>query len=305
MFQKNFGSDFGSRFVLFAQHGWADSDRDISNLARSLIDRDGDIAIYAPNLGWINTWLKIAPLVDHVEQLAQTAIAKHPDLHWRIVAHSMGGLLWLEVLTRNPQWWSQVHSLVLIGSPVGGSDLGRLFDPLRLFPLIARDLGKNRRPLAEAIAAKIPTLSIISDIGQHTDGIVPIGASQFAHAQIVHLQGLHHANLKNHPQVAAAIQNFWQNPVITPPVMNIASQLIAELRSRDLTETDSRNFGKARAINIYDDGTKLWEWENLLRIKHFYVSVPTSNGGDRCVYSGYAGLITYSALHSNPNQERF
>lgn len=290
MSQENFRAGLGSGFVLFAQHGWADSDRDIRNLARSLVDQDGDMAIYAPNMGWINTWLQIAPLVDHVEQVAHTAIAAYPDLPWRIVAHSMGGLLWLEVLTRNPQWWSRVHSLVLIGSPIGGSDLGRLFDPFRLFPLIARDLGKNRRPLAEAIAAKIPTLSIISDIGHLTDGIVPIGASQFAYAQVVHLQGLRHATLKNHPQVAAAIQKFWQDPVITAPVVNTASQLIAELRSQDLTETDSRNFVKAKAINIYGDGTKLWEWENLLRIKHFYVSVLNPKGGDRCIYSAYAGF---------------
>jgi len=285
---------FGSRFVLFGQHGWADRDRDINNLARSLANRYGDIPIYTPNLGWINTWLKIAPLINSVEQTAQTAIAAYPDLPWRIVAHSMGGLIWLEILSRNPQWWSRVHSLVLIGSPVGGSDLGRLFDPLRIFPLIARDLGRNRRPIAEAIAAKIPTLSIISDIGHHTDGIVPLGASQFAHAQVVQLQGLRHATLKNHPQVAAAIQQFWQSPIITPLSIDTSAQLIAELRARDLTETDSRNFGKAKAINSYDDGTKLWEWENLLRIKHFYVSVPNAKpneqAGDRCIYSAYVGI---------------
>jgi pimeloyl-ACP methyl ester carboxylesterase len=290
IFGSELGSEFGSMFILFAQHGWADSDRDIRNLARSLVSQDGDIAIYAPNLGLINTWLQIDPLIDRVEQVAQMAIAKYPDLPWRIVAHSMGGLIWLEVLTRNPQWWSRVHSLVLIGSPVGGSDLGRLFDPFRLFPLIARDLGRNRRPLAEAIAAKISTLSIISDIGHYTDGIVPLSASQFAYAQILQLQGLRHATLKNHPQVAAAIQQFWQDPVITAPVVNTASQLIAELRSRDLTETDSRNFVRAKAIDIYDDGTKLWQWENLLKIKHFYVSVPTAKGGDRCIYSAYAGF---------------
>jgi pimeloyl-ACP methyl ester carboxylesterase len=290
MLEEIFQEISGARFVLFGQHGWADSDRDIGNLARSLVGQYGDVPVYTPNLGWINTWLKIAPLVNYVEQVAQTAIATYPDLPWRIVAHSMGGLIWLEVLSRNPQWWSRVHSIVLIGSPVGGSDLGRLFDPLRLFPLIAQDLGKNRRSLAEAIAVKIPTLSIISDIGNHTDGIVPLGASQFAYAQIVQLQGLRHATLKNHPQVTAAVQQFWQNSVITAPVVNIASQLIAELRSRNLTEIDSRNFVNAKVTNIYEDGTKLWEWQNLLKIKHFYVSMPTSKGGDRCIYSAYAGF---------------
>lgn len=154
-------------FILFAQHGWADIYHDINYLAQALVDQSSksNIPVYTPDLGWINTWLTITPLIDKVERVAVEAIAQYPDLPLRIVGHSMGGLIWLEVLNRHREWWSKVHSLVLVGSPIGGSDLGRLFDPLCLFPLIARDLGKNRRRIAEVIAAKVPTLSIIGDIG--------------------------------------------------------------------------------------------------------------------------------------------
>jgi len=273
-------------FILFAQHGWADTAQDINYLARSLASSDNisGAIIYAPNLGWINTWLTIASLIDRVEKIAVEAIAKYPDLPWRIVGHSMGGLIWLEVLHRHPEWWHRVHSLALIGSPVGGSDLGRLFDPFGWFPLIARDLGTNRRPIAEAIAAQIPTISIMSDIGNYTDGTVPVGCSQFAYATIVHLERLHHATLKNHPQVLSSLRQFWANPTIAPIATDTVSQLIAKLRSLDLTETHNQNFEKARLIQTSPDDTKLWIWKNSLQITHVFVSI-----GDRCVYSAYTG----------------
>ena len=268
-------------FILFAQHGWADTCYDIAQLARSLAS--ANTPIYTPDLGWINTWLTIAPLINKVEKIATEAIATYPDLQLRIVAHSMGGLIWLEILDRHPEWFVKVHSLALVGSPIGGSDLGRLFDPLQWFPLMARDLGKNRRPIAEAIASQIPTLCVVSDIGNNTDGIVPIGCSQFSQSTFVRLEGIRHNSLKNHPLVADTVRQFWQNPIISPLQTDTASHLIAKLRSLDLTEIDNQNFKYAKPIKVYADGTKLWTWTNPLQVTHVFVSV-----GDRCIYSAYA-----------------
>ncbi|MFM7887224.1 MAG: alpha/beta hydrolase [Pseudanabaena sp.] len=281
-------------FILFAQHGWADIYHDINYLAQALVDQSSksNIPVYTPDLGWINTWLTITPLIDKVERVAVEAIAQYPDLPLRIVGHSMGGLIWLEVLNRHREWWSKVHSLVLVGSPIGGSDLGRLFDPLCLFPLIARDLGKNRRRIAEVIAAKVPTLSIIGDIGNHTDGTVPIGCSQFNYATHVYLDGLRHPTLKNHPRVATAISQFWCQPVIAPLPTDTASQLIAKLRAIDLTETNNQNFQYAQVIKSYPDGIKLWTWKNILQVVHVFISedIPVSQGyRDQCIYSAYTG----------------
>lgn len=276
-------------FILFAQHGWADTDRDISHLARLLIasqSAEANIPSYTPDLGWIDTWLTIAPLVTKVENIAAEAIAKYPDLPLRIIGHSMGGLIWLEILDRHREWWGKVHSLVLIGSPIGGSDLGRLFDPFRLFPLMARDLGTNRRPIAEAIAAQVPTLSIVGDIGNHTDGTVPIGCSQFAYANFVSLDGLRHPTLKNHPRVAEAIHRFWKNPAIGNISPDTASQLIARFRAIDLTETSNQNFQYAKLIKTYPDGTKLWLWRNPLQVIHVFVS-----RDNLCLYSAYTGWL--------------
>ena len=209
-----------------------------------------------------------------------------------IIGHSMGGLIWLEILDRHREWWGKVHSLVLVGSPVGGSDLGRLFDPLRLFPLIARDLGTNRRPIAEAIAAQIPTLSIVGDLGNHSDGTVPIGSSQFDHASFVWLDNINHPTLKNHPRVAYAVRHFWQQPKIAPIHNDTASQLIAQLRAIDLTETNNQNFSYAKVIRTYPDGTKLWIWKNSLQVDHLFVSknVTSAQGSvNQCIYSAYMG----------------
>lgn len=274
-------NDLSTAFILFLQHGWADTSQDISYLARSLAS--SNTIIYAPDLGWIDTWLTIASLIDKVEKVAAEAIAKYPDLPWRIIGHSMGGLIWLEVLSRHPEWLHQVHSLVLVGSPVGGSDLGRLFDPWGWFPLIARDLGTNRRSMAEAIAAQVPTLSIVGDIGNNTDGTVPVGCSQFAYANFVKLNNLRHATLKNHPQVATTIQSFWQNPQIALLQTDTASQLIAKLRSLDLTEIDNQNFKYAQVCKDYPDSVKLWTWKNPLQVTHVFVSL-----GQKCIYSAYA-----------------
>jgi|GEM_PF-211097 len=293
-YQNSYQED--QEFILFAQHGWADTDHDIGQLARSLAKLNSITPVYVPNLGLIDTWLKIGPLIDKVDKIAVEAIATSPDLPLRIIGHSMGGLIWLEVLARHPEWLPKVHSLVLIASPIGGSDLGRLFDPFGWFPLIARDLGTNRRTIAEAIASKIPTMSIVGDIGNNTDGTVPMGCSQFAQATFVRIDGLRHATLKNHPKVVTAVHEFWKKPIIAPSLTDTASLLIAKLRSLDLTETNNQNFRYAKVVQTYPDGSKLWTWINSWQITHVFVSdrVTTSQSsgqtsGDRCVYSAYAG----------------
>ncbi|MFN9860574.1 MAG: lysophospholipase, partial [Pseudanabaena sp.] len=64
--------DFSKKqnFILFAQHGWADTYHDIYYLAQALVNEvsSTNIPIYTPDLGWINTWLTIAPLIDKVER---------------------------------------------------------------------------------------------------------------------------------------------------------------------------------------------------------------------------------------------
>ncbi len=216
-------------FILFAQHGWADNNYGImklaeavacpqnltqnltenltENLAQTLNQTLNQTLIVAPNLGWLKTWLKMAPLIKKVETIAISILTKYPHSPIKIIGHSMGGLIWLEILHRHPEWWQKVHSLVLIGSPVAGSELGKMLDPLRI--AVGADLGINRLKIATLIAQKIPTLSIAGDINGKSDGTVTIASTQISYSKSKILLGISHPRLKNHGRVATVIREFW------------------------------------------------------------------------------------------------
>ncbi|NEO86004.1 MAG: alpha/beta hydrolase [Spirulina sp. SIO3F2] len=191
--------------MLFAQHGWADTHRPIQSLAAQLAPH---APIIAPNLGWLRTWWRIAPLIDHVEAIAQATREQYPQMPWRLVGHSMGGLIWLEVLHRHPDWWPMVHSLVLVASPVGGAIWGQRLDPYGWGIGIARDLAMDRREIAMRIARKIPVLSVAGDLGDGSDGTVRVTTTQFPGATLLNLPYSHPA-LKKHPALIPVIQEFW------------------------------------------------------------------------------------------------
>jgi pimeloyl-ACP methyl ester carboxylesterase len=122
--------DITTSRLVFVQHGWADTNRVMLRLAEILKnDLPPDVKVSAPNLGWWRTWREFAPLKQKVEEDAQALIAQYPLASVDIIGHSMGGLIWLEILADHPEWWSKVRSLVLLAVPVGGSDLARIFDP--------------------------------------------------------------------------------------------------------------------------------------------------------------------------------
>jgi pimeloyl-ACP methyl ester carboxylesterase len=271
-------------FFLFVQHGWADDQRTMVALARQLVSDPN--AIIAPNLGYIQTWIRIAPLIQQVETIAAAYLHDYPDVPLRIIGHSMGGLIWLEVLHRHPDWWSRVHSLVLIASPVGGADLGRIVDPLNLGIGIAADLGTDRKPIAEQIAAVIPTLSIAGDIDSGSDGTVSIFCTRFAHAHFVCLPDLSHAALRKHPSVAALIRDFWDDFTIGETIT--VDQIIQQLRAvPGITDGHLRDFDQAKiAIHLKMGGT-IRVWSNPLGVDHVFVASPEG----QCLYAGFVGWL--------------
>ncbi|CAN1210905.1 Lysophospholipase [Tumidithrix helvetica PCC 7403] len=270
-------------FLLFTQHGWADDCKAISFLSKTLATPQ--TLVTNPDLGWVQTWLSIDPLIAKLDRMASQVISSHPNTPIRIVGHSLGGLLWLELLNRHPEWRSKVHSLVMVGSPVGGSDLGRMFDPLSTFPLMARGLGANRRSIAEAIASEIPTLIIASDIGDGSDGTVPLECTKFERATLVCLTGISHAKLKNHSQVAETIRPFWLNPQVLPPSPDLAAQIIRFLHALPITDGRPRDFLKAQTIIPLREGLTLRLWKIFLGVDCVYVA----DAQAKCLYSGYFG----------------
>ena len=274
-------------FLLFAQHGWSDNGNDMNRLAHAV---GGDKSlIVAPSLGLLKTFWRIEPLIKAVEQLVRQNIQQYPEIPWRIIGHSMGGLIWLEVLQRNPQWWEKIDSLVVIGSPIGGSDIARMIDPLGIGIGMARDLGKNRRSIAETIARNIPTLSIAGNINGRSDGMVNLTTTQFNYCQFVCLSGIPHATLKRHPRLIPIIQEFWANPQINPPQgENLLTKVIQRLQSvPGMTDGNIKDFPKAQAKIKFPNGIALHTWQNSLRVDHIFVTNEQGN----CVYGGYVGWL--------------
>ncbi|MGB3494581.1 MAG: alpha/beta fold hydrolase [Elainellaceae cyanobacterium] len=269
-------------FHLFTQHGWADGNRDMALLAHQLVG-DG-YSFSSPDLGYFLTWLRIEPLIRQVEAIARQTAEAHPQMPWKIVGHSMGGLIWLEVLHRHPDWWSRVHSLVLVASPVGGADLGRIFDPLKLGIGIATDLGTDRRAIAESVAAKIPTLVIAGDIDGGSDGTIPVMSTPIAQAQFICLPNISHAKLKTHPDVVTLIHEFWQNQTVG--VVTAADPLIQTLRAiPGMTDAHQRHFSQAKVWHTFADGRTLRTWSNAFGVSHVYVASRQA----ACVYAGFVG----------------
>ncbi len=272
--------------LLFVQHGWADTNRVMLRLAELLKnDLPPDVKVSAPNLGWWRTWGEFAPLKQQVEEDAQALLAQNPSASMNIIGHSMGGLIWLEILTDHPEWWSRVHSLVLLASPVGGSDLARIFDPLGWFPLIARHLGKDRRKIASEIARHIPTLAIAGDWDGGSDGTVVLGCTRFLHAHWQVVKGAYHAQMRLHPEVIASIRSFWQNPQVATLADNIANQILQYLYSLSLTDAHPRDLKFATAIANLREGFSLWQWYSPLQIRHIFV---TDQAGE-VIYAGFTG----------------
>lgn len=271
-------------YILFAQHGWADTNQSMMALAGQLVGDQGQIV--APCLNYAMTWLRMTPLIDEVDALATATLARQPGLPIRIVGHSMGGLIWLEVLDRHPDWWPKVEFLVLVGSPVGGADLGRILDPLQVGVGIAADLGRDRRPLAARIAAAINTLSIAGDVDGGSDGTIPVESTRVPNGQFVCLGGISHAALRCHPRVVEQIQQFWGGSSLSSPLRPHA--LVEQLRQiPGMTDAHRRDFGRATPWHTFADGTSIRLWRSPLGIHHVYLA----SAADDCLYAGYVGWL--------------
>ncbi|MEL6455162.1 MAG: alpha/beta hydrolase [Cyanobacteria bacterium J06623_5] len=282
-------------YILYAQHGWADINQGIGTLAQKIASPRAKVIV--PNLGFVNTWIRIAPLIDRVEAIALQTQSEHPETPLRIVGHSMGGLIWLEVLSRHPEWWPQVESLVLVASPVGGADISRMIDPFEWGIGIARDLGTNRRALAEKIAANVPTLIIAGDYDGGSDGVVPVECTKIQQASYVTVLNINHDRMKKHPAVAEIIQQFWQNTdhlCVPQPVETYCDRVIRQLQAiPGITDAHYRGFKASVQWSPLPEGLTLRTWQNRLGIHHVFLA---NRAGD-CLFAGFVGWPHTEALY--------
>jgi len=276
------------QLILFSQHGMTDNNTTMAALARRVAPPHTHIV--APDLGFIQTHFAITPLIRKVEQAAHQALTAYPNTPARIVATSLGGVLWVEVLSRHPQWWPRFESLILLGSPLGGADMARIVDPLGLGIGIAKPLGQSRRSLAQAITAQIPTLVVAGNTTGGGDGLVPIEATKLHHAHFVCLEGVSHPALKSHPAVVQTILEFWSQPrqPLPPPERNLVFRLIEHFRSvPGITDASERHFPNAKIAHQFPDGTTLRTWTNPVGVPHVFIANPQGT----CEYSGFVGWM--------------
>jgi hypothetical protein len=251
--------------------------------------------IVAPNLGFFKTHFEIEPLIKKVEQSAIKAFDHYPSTPVRIIATSLGGVLWVEVLSRHPEWWSKIESLVLLGSPIGGAALARIIDPFDWGIGMAKHLGENRRPLAEKITAVVPTLVVAGNLDY--DGPVTTESIKLKHAHFVCVNGVLHQFLGSNPDVAKAIQEFWSKPrqPLPAPKVTLASELIEHFRAvNGITDANTRDFRYAKVVFTFADGTDLRAWRNPLGVKHLFIA----NAYGKCEYGGFVGWVHTDGLNS-------
>lgn len=265
--------------ILFVQHGWADRAASLRPLARALTTPT--TRVVNPNLGYLRTWLRMDTLVDRVEAEATEAIAAAPSARIRVVGHSMGGLIWLEVLERHPEWWTRVDGVVLLGSPIGGVRLAHLADPFNL--AIGRDLKVNRRPVASRLAQRMRLLSIAGKSDAAGDGVVRVADAQAPGVPTMVLPGVDHRGLRSHRLVLRLAREFFRNgPAAGPP----PEALVARLRAiPGMTDSRARSVFRPPLAILFRDGTTLLAGRTLLGVDEVALLTPDAT-------PRYAGFVT-------------
>lgn len=276
------------KLILFSQHGMTDNSRAMGTLAHKVAPPQSHVV--APSLGFIQTHFEIEPLICKLEQIADQVLRQYPAPPARIIATSLGGIIWVELLSRHPEWWKRFESLALLGSPIGGADLARIVDPFGWGIGMAKYLGQNRRALAEQITNKIPTLVVAGNTTGGGDGTVPIESTKLKHAHSICLDGVRHSELKTHPAVVRVIQEFWSQPREPLPVSedNLISKLIDHFRSvPGITDASERDFSSAKTIFSFANGTSIRTWTNLVGVNHIFIA----DKQGKCEYAAFVGWI--------------
>lgn len=210
--------------------------------------------VVAPHLGFVRTWLRFDPLVDLVEAEAAPFFERLPDLSASVVGHSMGGLIWLTILDRRPEWRRRVTSLVLLGCPVRGAELATILD--RQGWTIGRDLAVDRSDLGARVAASVPTLSVAGDLLLASDGTITYRSAEVEGARFVCLPRESHAGLVKSERVQRLVRAFVAGP--HPPETDLPA-VIRRLEAIPGLSPGApvAGFGGARVAILFRDGANV------------------------------------------------
>jgi pimeloyl-ACP methyl ester carboxylesterase len=105
--------------LLFCQYGWSDTHHAMERLGHAVAPPSYQVVV--PELGYVATWLGMNKLSDAVDREAAEWLQRCPDAKVRVIGHSMGALIWLQVLERHADWWPRFDRLVFLGAPIAGA----------------------------------------------------------------------------------------------------------------------------------------------------------------------------------------
>ncbi|MEB3225463.1 MAG: alpha/beta hydrolase [Synechococcus sp.] len=249
--------------------------------------------IVVPNLNFLTTFLSLDPLLEKVEISAAETLEKFPDFPFRVIGFSLGGVLWVEVLSRNPAWLDRLEALVLLGSPIRGASLARTVDPFGWGMGIAQELGRNRQYLAEKITQKIPTLVIAGSLNNGGDGVIPVESTKLNYTHFYRRDNVRHQDLGIDLIVSEKIKDFFQNPRVTLAENSRLTRLIEHFQNVEgMTPADERDFPKSTIQYTFTDGITLREWVNPVGVRHIFIA----DAEGHCQFSGFTGWVHDKAL---------
>jgi pimeloyl-ACP methyl ester carboxylesterase len=272
--------------LLFAQHGWADDNRAMQRLGSALAQPGG--RVIATKLGYVRTWLRIEPLIEIAERAAQEALSEHPEARIRVIGHSMGGLIWIELLTRHPEWLTRLDRLALIGCPVGGAELAGILDPFGL--TIGRDLRVDRRARAEAVAEVVPTITIVGGLLGSHDGTVSHQSARLPNARFVQAPSASHATSRHSPWVTRLVRAFFEQPA--PPAVDLEALIDQVSTIPGLHPTEPRLMHLAQVDLMLADGTTIRTLNGIPGLRIVFVA----DSAGHCVFAGSVPSSARDAL---------
>jgi hypothetical protein len=277
--------------ILFFQHGMGESNQNMQILAGRVAPENAYVVV--PNLNLLTTFLNLDPLIEVVERSASETLNDFPQSTFSVVGFSMGGILWVEVLSRNPSWLERLDALVLIGSPIKGASLARTVDPFGWGIGIAQELGRNRQYLAEKITQKIPTLVIAGSVNGGGDGVIPIESTRLNGTHFFTRNNVKHQDLPIDLIIGEKVKSFLLHPYLIPSENSRITRLIDHFEHVEgMTPADERDFPRATISHTFSDGITLREWVNPVGVRHIFIADVTG----KCQFSGFTGWVHNKAL---------
>ena len=148
----------------------------------------------------------VEPLTRVMREMAD----RFPDEGFEVVAHSIGGVMVREVLTRNPELANSVHRIVTLGSPHHGTAVVRWihFGPIHKMLALDSDYLKG---LAD-FRTLAPSADVTTLATQHDLVVYPVWTSFLEGALRVTMSEVSHLGLLTEPRAHDEIERAFSQP---------------------------------------------------------------------------------------------